>query len=173
MHFALQVGSVRQAEATRRGCRNRIPIINSAGEWSVHISGALGEMAAVKALGTFWPASVNAAKSEPDLPPDIQVRTRPKSHHDLIIRPDDPDHHRYILVTGSGPVFSVIGWIKGADGKRDRWFRDRGDYGAPCYWIPQHSLVQIHPPEIPPENILPNKHVSDGFDGIRPNRIPF
>jgi hypothetical protein len=71
MFLATQVGNMRQLEAMRRGCRNRLAI-NTPGEWNVHVAGALGEMALAKALGTFWPASVNAAKTECDVWPDWQ-----------------------------------------------------------------------------------------------------
>jgi hypothetical protein len=150
MLFASQVGSMRQLESVRLGFRdrNRAATNSDAEKWYSHIAGALGELAAAKALNVYWPASVNARKSEPDLPPDWQVRCRPQSHYDLVIRPDDPEHFRYILVTGTGPTFQVHGYIKGEDGKRDWWLQDKGGSNvgllcSPSTWARRVLLINV------------------------------
>jgi hypothetical protein len=109
----------------------------------VDLLGAMGEMAFAKASGLYWPGSVNVGKDEPDIFPDFQVRTARQHSHNLIIRPDDPPHFRYALVTGTGPDFLVHGYILGADAKRPEFLEDRGGRNEPAYWIPPASLKPI------------------------------
>lgn len=123
--------------------RNGADRASEAEAWFFNVVGAMGEMAASKALGVYWPASINAPKGDPDMPPDWQVRTLAKHHYDLIVRDDDRDDQRFVLVTGDGPVFQVHGWVLGAEAKRQEWRRDRGARGKPCFWVPRSSLTSI------------------------------
>lgn len=59
-----QLGVTRRLESMRLGFRDRnLGATNSdAEQWYANIAGALGELAAAKALNVYWPASVNAKK---------------------------------------------------------------------------------------------------------------
>jgi hypothetical protein len=139
MYVAGLVANLRQIAALTKGSVDRFGAENG-DPWTLHRLGAFGELAVAKHLGIYWPASVNAAKNEPDLPPDIQVRTRGHLFHDLIVRDDDRDDHRYVLVTGQAPNFMVHGYIYGYEARVPTWRLDRGGRGAPCYWVPQSAL---------------------------------
>jgi hypothetical protein len=123
--------------------RNGASRSSTAEAWFFNVVGAQGEMAAAKALGIYWPASVNAGKEEPDFGDNWQVRTLASHHYDLIVRDNDRDDHRYLLVTGDGPEFVVHGWILGVDAKNPEWRRDRGDRNAPAFWVPQTELIPV------------------------------
>lgn len=142
VYMASIVGLRRQLEALRAGFkdRNGADCMPPAEAYFAHINGAQGECAAARSLGAYWPMTINAPKALPDLLPDWQVRTRLNHEHDLIVRDDDSDDQRFVLVTGSGPEFMVHGWLLGRDAKRDEWRKDRGGRGAPCFWVPQSAL---------------------------------
>lgn len=145
MYLGAMVGVRRRLSSVHAGYgeRNGAQRVHEAEAWYFNLVGALGEIAASKAIGAYWPASVKAKKGEPDMPPDWQVRTLASHDYDLIVRDDDADDQRFILVTGNGPEFVVHGWIYGRDAKRPEWRRDRGGRGAPCFWVPQNSLRRI------------------------------
>jgi hypothetical protein len=108
--------------------------------WFVDILGAMGELAFAKCYGLYWPATVNVGKDQPDVPPLYQVRTARRHDLNLIVRPDDPDHFRYALVTGNGPDFRVHGHILGRDAKRLP-LEDRGGRGEPAHWVSPSMLA--------------------------------
>ena len=145
MYVASMVGLRRRLSSMSLGFleRNGAASASIAEAWYYNIVGAQGEMAGAKALGVYWPASINAAKSDPDMPPDWQVRTRGKSSYDLMIRKDDIDSHKYLLVTGTGPEFLVHGWIYGKDAKQEEWYGVKGVRNNPCFWVPQSALTDI------------------------------
>ena len=96
-------------------------IIVGTNQWVGHIEGAGGELAAAKALGAYWPASIDSFK-EPDfqfLGHGIEVKTnltRP-ADGDLMVHANIPPHPRtvFVLVLGKMPTFNVMGWIWGAE----------------------------------------------------------
>jgi hypothetical protein len=135
-----QTGINRHVSAIKQG------LVDAAGYeglgWSLHIEGACGEIAVSKSLGIYWSASVNTFKSESDIEPDIEVRTRLDHNHDLIVRENDNPKSTYILVTGRAPNFQIHGWIKGADARNDKWWRVHG--GRTGVWfVPKKNLNGI------------------------------
>jgi len=135
----VRVGGLRHYQAVLRHCEEKSDMPGADG-WSHHIEGALGEIAAAKALNMYWPGSVNAWK-ECDLE-GIQVRTRSKSSYDLLVRPNDAENCVWVLVTGGCGTYDVSGWISGHDAKQERFFRSPNDR-APAYFIPQSELKPI------------------------------
>ena len=66
--------------------------------FDTNIKAAASEMAVAKYLGIYWDGSVNTYKEQPDLAPDIEVRLSMMTPPCLIIRPNDKDGRRYVLV---------------------------------------------------------------------------
>ena len=100
-------------------------------DWHNHLEGACGELAVAKALGRYWDGSVDTFKK-----PDVcgfQVRTA-LSHKNLIIRPIDSGDDNFVLVTGNSPFYEIHGWIKGSEGKQDKFWRT--DVRAPAWFVP-------------------------------------
>lgn len=146
LYLASIVGVRRRIESMRRGGneRNGLDRKKVAEAWYYNVVGAMGELAAAKALNLHWRASVNAKKNEPDIGEDVQVRTLARGDYDLIVRPDDIDDHRYVLVTGDPPTFRVVGWMKGREAKANKeWLFDRGNRDVPVFWVPQKHLVPV------------------------------
>jgi hypothetical protein len=114
---AATCGIQRSLRAISRGSKHRL---DSIGGWNQHIEGAAGELAAAKALGVYWPASVDLFQAA-----DIQAFGRGLEIKTNLSRPEDGDlmvHQTpapkpdtvYILVRGQIPTFNVIGWIRGS-----------------------------------------------------------
>ena len=108
------------------------------------VNGTGGELAAARALGLYWPGSVDAGHAA-DIGVNGQVRTREEgAHMDLCVRPTDPPEHVYVLVIGTLPDYEVVGWIRGTDATRDEWAGQSG--GRPVWYVPRHALHDINGP---------------------------
>lgn len=107
--------------------------------WDVDIEGACGELAAARALGLYWSGAAGVAKL-PDVGGSVEVRTAAQGR--LILRPDDPDDRRFVLVIGRVPTFDVCGWIYAGDGKRPEYAK--APNGRPPAWfVPRSRLRPI------------------------------
>jgi hypothetical protein len=134
---ATQLGCRRHAEAVAAGRPDAHGFIGSEG-LRMHIEGAMGEIAAARALGVEFTPTCNTFK-DPDLPYGIQVRTRSRHDYDLIVRDDDADAEMFVLVTGSNGSYVVHGWMLGDEAKQDRWRRMHGGRPA-AYFVPKNEL---------------------------------
>lgn len=106
--------------------------------WDIHIEGAIGELILAKGLGVFWTGTVNTFRSGGDVL-HYQVRTRSKPEYELPVRPDDDPEKIFVLVRGHGYAYDIVGWIKGADARRDEWVQTYG--GRPKAWfVPDDAL---------------------------------
>jgi hypothetical protein len=136
MVMAANVGVLRHVSSLKAGRSDRHGA--AAGGWQLHIEGALGELAYSKAVGVFWPGSVNSFKGE-DSAGGVQIRTRSKPEYELIVRDDDSDDDLFVLVVGTAPEYRVVGSIRGADAKRAEWRRAHGGREA-AYFVPHGEL---------------------------------
>lgn len=135
---AVRVGGLRQYEASKKGYKHKYGYKGLG--WDINIEGALGEMAAAKALNVYWDGSVNTWKAN-DLE-GIQVRTRSKHEYELIIRKDDDFNTLWVLVTGNNGSYIVRGWIHGKDAKKKEWLQAHGDRDL-SYFVPHEALKPI------------------------------
>jgi hypothetical protein len=109
------------------------------------VNGALGEIAAAKALNRFWGGLLNVGKA-PDLPPDIEVRyntparggQRIKDH--LRVRPNDNPTYRYVCVVGEYPTFYVVGWLYGHEAQQEPYQTRLGLDRPPGFFVPPRHL---------------------------------
>jgi len=141
MLAAAFVGVRRHVAAIARGLADKHGLTGDKDGWGLHIEGAAGEVAAAKALGRYWSASVNTFKAGYDVD-GIQIRTRSQDHYDLIIRANDPSDAIFVLVTGASPNFKVHGWILAGDGKCDEFVQSHGNR-PPAWFVPQSRLNSI------------------------------
>jgi hypothetical protein len=119
--YAWRIAKERTTSSASRGYQNRHGY--NGDRLRIDLTGAAGELAGCNALGLPWPASVNTFKL-PDAGRDIQIRTAPCRRvippHDfgtLIVRPDDPLDHRFVLVVGNPPHFVLKGWVLGREAR--------------------------------------------------------
>jgi len=134
---ATRVGLVRFDEANSRGYENKHGLGKSQ-QVIVHMVGARGEAAFCKAAGLVWPAHINTFMA-PDVGEDIQIQTRTKDYYDLIVRPNDNELHRFVLVLGLYRRFTIVGWIRGVDAKVKKFEKAYGNR-PPAWFVPQKSL---------------------------------
>ena len=116
---------------------------------SVHVLGALGELAVARALGLRWDgaffpdAEWQAWRVNGHDVSSLEVRSTPRAGGRLLIQRDDEDHAPFVLVRGHAhPQYEVVGWLWGGEGKRAEWWRDVG-YGRPCFFVPNERLLPL------------------------------
>ena len=103
------------------------------------MTGAAGEVAVAKVLGAFFVGSVNTFHRVPDCIAGTEVRATERDNGCLILRDNDPDDRRYVLVVGSAPKLRIAGWLVGADGKRPEFLRNPHGH-RPAWFVPQDNL---------------------------------
>ena len=136
---AAYAGFVRQAQNL---CAGRVDAHGYRGAgYDIHIVGAVGEFVVARALGVFWagPGTLRAPDVELGL---LQVRSALRPDSRLIIHPSDPDDAPFVLVTGSGLVYDVRGWLMGHAAKDRRWWADPTG-SRPAYFVPQGHLQPL------------------------------
>lgn len=110
--------------------------------WHVHVEGALGEMVVAKHLGEYYPCTVDTYKDGADVGSRLQVRTRGVDTYDLLVRRNDRVSDYFVLVTGRPPIYTIRGWLLGADAKRKEWLASYGNR-EPAYFVPQSELRDV------------------------------
>jgi hypothetical protein len=141
LRHAERLGLTRHEESLRMGLKDKH---GAKAKDSIrnHFMGAAGEVAVCRYFGLPRPDSVNTFQL-PDLPGNIGVRTRAHEHYDLIVRDNDPDLERFILVWYREPNRARIrGWITGEMARRERWRKSYGNR-EPAYFVPAQSLNAI------------------------------
>jgi len=105
--------------------------------WGEDIEAAGAELAVARATGLYWTAwARKPAHVVADVGDNIQVRRRAIPGGDLIVHPSDRDDHRFVLVYGKLPTFTIVGWLDGATAKADYEFGDPHGTGRPAHWVP-------------------------------------
>ena len=133
--FAAQIGMMKQIEDVQRNKKSNTGE-KKAGAWQRHIEGALAECAMAKYLGIFWS---KASWPSPDVG-NVEVRSTPYSFGDLRIKPDDPDHTKFYLLTGLNGTYTIRGWIYAIEGKKPEYWKRMDKDREEQFWCPQANL---------------------------------
>lgn len=138
--LALGVGDARHDDALARGNADAHGRARGESGRDIHRLGALGEVAAARALGIEWPARVGNYKGA-DLLDWIDVKARSNPRWDLIVRDDDRDDFAFVLATGAldDLEWLVWGWATGAEARRPEWRKDHGGR-EPAFFVPKPAL---------------------------------
>lgn len=115
---------------------------NAADTLAVHLRGALGEIAAAKALRRYWTGAGSDFHHDDDVG-RIQVRVTDREDGCLIVRPDEGhDNDPWVLVTGTFPHYVVRGWIYGHEARQPEFLR--APNGRPAaHFVPQAALTPV------------------------------
>lgn len=142
INYAKMIGNIRYKEAIKAGKVNQLKRnLSPEKELEIHYIGAAGEMAFAKAMNYYFNATINTYKTGYDVH-KMQVRTRTKDDHDLIVRDNDNDEDVFVLVLKNIRSFKIIGWIKASDAKQRKYINNHGNT-KPAYFIPQSDLQPI------------------------------
>jgi hypothetical protein len=129
-----------------------------AADWTTDIEAACAEVAAAKGLGVYMPIATTPDEDRlGDLGYGIHVRHSERDDARLILHPDDQDDGYYVLVTGLAPTYCLPGFIRGDEGKVERYWCDPTGKKRPAFFVPQNELhpieglVALRPLQLPPE----------------------
>jgi hypothetical protein len=140
------------AEATRRqtvnesaGIQGRNGAAAGGSEaLQLHLYGAAGELAVASLLGMRESVfgQTRAKPGSSDLPGGIDVKTRSRHWHDLIVQADESPDKRFVLVTIENRATLVHGWCFGSDAMKDEYWSDPAG-GRPAYFVPKSILQPL------------------------------
>ena len=137
LEFAALAGVLRHGGALVNGVPDRYGM-NGDG-WGVHIGGVAAELAVAKHRDRFYLPALHVQRDgEADVGP-FHVRSTPRDDGCLILHRGDPDDAVFVLVVGVAPALDVVGWLKGAEGKRPEFWRS-GGVRHPAFFVPQSAL---------------------------------
>ena len=136
-YWASDVGVRRRLAAMKNG-REQKAMEESKYKFDYDIQAAASEMVLAKHMNVWW----HFLSTDPhNLPGDVgeyQVRHTEYESGRMIIQKNDPDKAKFILLTGSIPVFKIIGWAFGSEAKKQRFWETR--HGVPAFFMPQLEL---------------------------------
>jgi hypothetical protein len=135
------VGAMRALGAKSRGDSHAYGA-GAGNEWETNLEGALGEMAAAKAMNMFWS---RGEKGGADVG-DWQVRCTAHANGRLILHKRDLEKYgaetRFYLVRGRFGEYEVVGWIECGEGCDEMYWTDPGT-GRPAYFVPEEKLNRV------------------------------
>lgn len=134
MYMAAQAGFLRTIQNIYAKAKSAYGADQDGIDWKIAIEGGIGEYVVAKALNIHW---TGKGVMRGDDVGEYQVRTTPYENGCLLLHPRDEDEKVFILVTGKAPEYEVKGWIRGADGKKQEFWKDGN---RPCYFVPQSEL---------------------------------
>jgi len=139
--LAMEEGLRRQGVNEAKGLRGR-----NGGAWrgskalDIHLLGAAGEMAVASYLGMkeHLYKETEAKRGSDDLP-GIDVKTRSKSHYDLIVQRQSDPNKKFVLVTIENQQTLLHGWCYGHEAMDGQYWADPAR-GRPAYFVPKEAL---------------------------------
>ena len=137
----MEEGMRRQGTNEAQGLRGR-----NGGAWKgskaldIHLLGAAGEVAVASYLGMkeHLFKETEARRGSDDLP-GIDVKTRSKSHYDLIVQRQSEPGKKFVLVTIENQQTLIHGWCYGRDAMKEEFWADPAR-GRPAYFVPKEVL---------------------------------
>jgi hypothetical protein len=103
------------------------------------LNGVKYEMVVAKALNIDYNGDIGKP-GKFDVGGKYEVRGTKYPNGCLLLHPEDKEAI-YVLVTGCGNEFNIVGWINGSEGKNKQYWRT--DVRYPCYFVPQNKLKNI------------------------------
>lgn len=145
--LARKIGQARQ-DMNERGGRGDGHIALS-DPFEVHVRGALGELVVAKALKHPWANRYfeerlwQQQRRNHDVGP-FEITTTHHADGRLIVQDNDPEDVPFILVrTHLRPVYVIVGWLYGREGKHPHYWIE-GRYDKPAFYVPNDRLRPIN-----------------------------
>lgn len=141
MYFASMVAVRAHLACLQRGAANSYNAPPEAVNWDSQMVSRQGEMAVAKYLNLFW-SGMSDFIGAVDVGGEngAEVRTRRKFWYELIVHHRDQDTRPHVLVTTEAPpVFRLMGWCYGHQGKREQFWNDPAG-NRPAFFVPQAEL---------------------------------
>jgi len=120
-------------QSTERGVTQRL---------ANDILGEIGERAVARKIEAVQTRGTELREIG-DLSGEHEVKTTEYDGGHLLLHEDSPDDARFFLAVVSFDDqirVSLPGWLRGREGKKDRFWGNRGSQKQPCYWVPQDQL---------------------------------
>ncbi len=142
--IGVQYGIMRQMHNLGNGLKDAYGAETMDG-WGVHIEGACAEMVLAKALGCFYNGNMGDLKASDVNMPDLRIECRSTSYNTgrLILHEKDSDDALFFLLTGKAPTFEIRGFIKGSDGKQQKYWSDPSGKERHAFFVPQSALTEF------------------------------
>jgi hypothetical protein len=113
-------------------------------KWGLDIESCASEMIVGKYLNQFWHQTILLGndKAPCDVGENVEVRHTPRLDGRLIVYERDKDASYFVSVVGAFPEYKIVGWMKGEDAKKDKYWWADAKY--PAWFVDQCDL---NPPE--------------------------
>lgn len=149
MQIAYMIAGQRRIMNMKKRLPGRYGAPEGEGSEELDLIAARGEMAVAKALNLYWAGTVGDYGAV-DVGGAVEVRSRTKNWHSLILHPKDRDDLPFVLADVSEPPdVRLAGWIYAKDGKLKKFWLDPSQKNRPAYFIdqkylrPMEDLVEI------------------------------
>jgi hypothetical protein len=143
LDYALLHSVARLEDAKAKGYKHKYDNGHLSPEQISHYNfvGCCAEIAVAKWLKVpNFELTINTFKNEPDVAPDWEVKHSEYAGAHLVIKDNDRDDNRAVLVTGLNP-FTIRGWLPVKYCKDDMYLKTTVQNTA--YWVPQNELVKV------------------------------
>lgn len=110
-------------------------------KWSIEIESALAEMAYAKYKNRYWSGMIWDGKVATADVGKAQIRWTHHRDGHLIVYNEDTDEAPYVLVIGTAPVYTIMGWIVGTHAKNPEYWRIPPEVKTPAFFVPQAALT--------------------------------
>lgn len=132
-----------QAKVAGRSRLTNLPGATGGSDAVNDVEGCAAEYAVAKAANRFWNALAdNVSKDvlKADVGDDIHVKAITKSHHNLIVKPDDPRFGTYILCEVMFPKIRLVGAFPARMISEEDW---DSSLPAPTFCIKRSRLLGL------------------------------
>ena len=143
LDYALISSVARQEDAKAKGYKHKYDNKHLSADEINHYNfvGCCAELAVAKWLKVpNFALTINTYKEQPDVEPYWEVKHSEYANAHLIIKDNDRDDNRAVLVTGLNP-FTIRGWLPVKYCKDDMYLKTTIQNSA--YWVPQNELVKV------------------------------
>ena len=110
--------------------------------WQTHIEGALSEIAVAKYLNRYWTGCGLQSRFDVGVE-GLQVRSILNPSYGLVLRESDAYEDAYLLVHAQAPRYTLLGWLRGSEGKCDYWLRSNERADKPFWIVPVQGLRPV------------------------------